>query len=240
MKELNDSVALSATNGCVSDDDRGLEVKVRYSGLSHVGIVSQSAIAAFGLASLLQQGLPHVRIENFCLQTISEGKKRSYSNVYVLDAMSSMDGLAQTLVKIRKTPTLLVCHERQLEEVVPYLRMGAMGVIHDTCDMTLMHEALYTIAKGELFIPADFHWRVLKSCLQTEKQRIKKISFTRTDKQIAKLLVKQMSTPEIAEHLEKSKATITTFLSRMRSMVGVGLGNQLRQYLIEHPELYED
>lgn len=229
----------AAVPGEINEQDHEvLAATVRLSGITHVGVISSSRISGIGMVHLVRETLPYASVQLVSplgLKSVVEEQKNS---VYLIDVMSCNQLLGDIVATARIFPCLLICRDDQLDGMVHYLKTGAMGVIDDQCTVGQLHEAIYAVSKGNLWVPEEFHWRLLQVCLKGDFLRKKQVQLTKMQKNIARLLAEGLDVEEIAVQLETSKGSVSTYVSKMRQAFDVGLGSDINRFFAANPEYY--
>lgn len=149
--------------------------------------------------------------------------------VYVIDAESARDGLAQLIQQIvAKVPEarMLVVGERFTEEnAFPLLRMGVKGLVAHEFVATQLPRALEAVSAGGFWVPrallADFVDSVISKTKQAESMKPAGVEVSRREKEIVDGLLLNLSNKEIAARLNISERTVKFHVSNLLSKFNV-------------------
>jgi DNA-binding NarL/FixJ family response regulator len=234
---ITDKAAAEGTS--MAAEAEVLVTKLRLSNITSVGVISKSRISGFGLVHMVKELLPYAQVQIVLPSDLEAALAAQKNMIYLIDVMGSSEQLADIVAMARIFPCLLVCRDDQLDSMVNFLKMGALGVIDDQSEGETFYEALLAISRGNLWVPEKYHWRFLQVCLLGETVRFKDVRLTKTQKKIARLLAHGFEIDEIVRKLDTTKPSVTTYVSKMRTMFDVGLGSDINRFFAANPHFYE-
>ena len=160
------------------------------------------------------------------------------SDVLILDInMPKVDGIKvlQLLQKHKSKPFIVVLSSYDdIKLVKEVLKMGAKGFLAKKCAAEKIIDAIKIVSKGEQYFSEDIQSRLLSSLSgRSEDESVENGAFfsslTSREKEILKLISKELSTKEIANDLSISTHTVETHRKnlirklKVKNVVGLAL-----------------
>lgn len=137
--------------------------------------------------------------------------------------MPMMDGITLTSKVKKQYPNIKILILSMYEEkyiINKALTAGADGYISKNASKEIILEAIESCMKGERFI-SPTQDKFTKTSLKLNERKIKQVTLTKREKEILKLIAKEISNGEIAERLDISKRTVETHKKNMILKLGV-------------------
>lgn len=150
------------------------------------------------------------------------------SRVYVLDASPDHLGAASLIERIHDrfpgSELLVVIDTLHDEEIFPYLRMGAKGVVRYADAPRLLARAVKTVAKGEFWLSLRQLGRFVDWLLATRPRYAgpgEPGYLSQRERQVLLSILQGLSNKEIANALNISESTVKFHVSHLLRKFGV-------------------
>lgn len=148
-----------------------------------------------------------------------EKLKKSHYDIILLDLqMPEMDGVeAATIIKkdFPRSKIIILTMSDSKRQMIELLDMGVLGYVLKSTDELELTEAILRVSEGVQYLSkeVDDVWtRFLgnKSKFERNYSKSEKVDLSEREKEIIRMICKQMSTQEIAEKLSLSNNTVKT------------------------------
>ncbi|QEP44967.1 DNA-binding response regulator [Ectothiorhodospiraceae bacterium BW-2] len=159
------------------------------------------------------------------------GKRKSKLSVIVLDLSSpAADGLdaAHKLHNTYADIPLLLITSVSYDGPMHVFKVGAAGYVHKGCDMGELESAIRTLHRGERYI-SDGVSRLLALRMLREYEGSPFDQISSREKEVLDLMIRGEKNAVIAETLDISPKTISTYRYRILGKLGVKGRRQLLQ-----------
>lgn len=152
---------------------------------------------------------------NLALEALS---KKSYDIILLDLQMPVMDGVETAAAIIKKYPRtriIILTMSDSKSQMVELLDMGVTGYVLKSTDELELTDAILKVSEGGQYLSkeVDDVWTQFlgnKSKFEINFQKTEKVELSEREKEIIRMICKQMSTQEIADKLSISTNTVKT------------------------------
>ncbi|MEO8589094.1 MAG: response regulator transcription factor [Flavobacteriales bacterium] len=203
-----------------------------------VMLVDDQSIILDGLAALLE-GEPGIEVVGTAAngQDAVDTAMRLKPDVIVMDInMPIMDGIEATRLvkkKLKNVQVLILSMYNRREFITEILAAGASGYVLKNTNRKELLEAVHTVAEGHRYLADEVQGVLNPQSGPDGMDEQRAITLTKREREVITLIAQQRSSPEIADMLNLSPATVETHRKNILHKLGLHNGAGLVKYAME-------
>jgi DNA-binding NarL/FixJ family response regulator len=156
-------------------------------------------------------------------------------NMPRLNGIEAAKRLALKFPKVRVLSLTMVEDAQRISEM---MKAGAAGYLLKTSSKAELINAITNVKNGERYLSTEVSKKLIDSVLSDDKSAAisndRQPQITNREKEIIKLIIKEMTNEEIARHLNNSPMTIITHRKNLLRKLGVKNTAGLVKYAMQH------